>query len=265
MNTNSRFLDGYEGADGIKTGYTVPAGFNLTASAKRGDKRIIATVFGGTSTAQRNAKMVDLMNKGFAMAKSGVREAALPLLQFRVRICWQMPRQDPRPGSVRPTLRVAPPRRCGSRGRLPARRVRNRARIVPLWPRPCWPKPRRRSRMRWPPRLPKGSRPRDRRSHRRAAARWHIRGPGAGTGCGIAARRAARAAKSVVDPAAVDEVVAALAAAETAAPEGTLEAEAQAMAAGAVRRPPPPPAAGGPGHGSGRWWCPGRSPGPRRG
>ncbi len=75
VNTNSRFLDGYEGADGIKTGYTVPAGFNLTASAKRGDKRIIATVFGGTSTAQRNAKMVDLMNKGFAMAKSGVRES----------------------------------------------------------------------------------------------------------------------------------------------------------------------------------------------
>lgn len=74
VNTNSRFLDGYEGADGIKTGYTVPAGFNLTASAKRGDKRIIATVFGGTSTAQRNAKMVELMNKGFNLAKNGVRE-----------------------------------------------------------------------------------------------------------------------------------------------------------------------------------------------
>nr|WP_216654651.1 serine hydrolase [Pseudogemmobacter hezensis] len=75
VNTNSRFLDGYEGADGIKTGYTVPAGFNLTASAKRGDKRIIATVFGGTSTAQRNAKMVELMNKGFGLAKSGTRES----------------------------------------------------------------------------------------------------------------------------------------------------------------------------------------------
>ncbi|WP_112310693.1 D-alanyl-D-alanine carboxypeptidase family protein [Pseudogemmobacter bohemicus] len=74
VNTNSRFLDGYEGADGIKTGYTVPAGFNLTASAKRGDKRIIATIFGGTSTAQRNAKMVELMNKGFSLARNGVRE-----------------------------------------------------------------------------------------------------------------------------------------------------------------------------------------------
>ena len=67
-NTNSRFLDAYKGADGIKTGYTGPAGFNLVASAERGDVRIIATVFGGTSTAQRNAKMAELLDLGFAKA-----------------------------------------------------------------------------------------------------------------------------------------------------------------------------------------------------
>src|SRR5690554_6200582 len=48
-NTNWRFLDGYRGADGIKTGFTNAAGYNLTGSAERGGKRIIATVFGGTS------------------------------------------------------------------------------------------------------------------------------------------------------------------------------------------------------------------------
>jgi D-alanyl-D-alanine carboxypeptidase len=74
QNTNTRFLDGYEGADGIKTGYTVAAGFNLTASAQRGKKRIIATVFGGTSTAARNAKMVELMDLGFKAARNNVRE-----------------------------------------------------------------------------------------------------------------------------------------------------------------------------------------------
>ena len=37
--TNKRFLDAYEGADGIKTGYTRAAGFNLTASAQRGNRR----------------------------------------------------------------------------------------------------------------------------------------------------------------------------------------------------------------------------------
>jgi D-alanyl-D-alanine carboxypeptidase len=73
-NTNTRFLDSYEGADGIKTGYTSPAGFNLTASAHRGSKHIIATVFGGTSTANRNAKMAELMDLGFGKARNGVKE-----------------------------------------------------------------------------------------------------------------------------------------------------------------------------------------------
>ncbi len=73
-NTNRRFLDAYEGADGIKTGYTVPAGFNLTASAQRGNKRIIATMFGGTSTAQRNAKVAELLDLGFARAPGRVQE-----------------------------------------------------------------------------------------------------------------------------------------------------------------------------------------------
>lgn len=67
-NTNRKFLDSYQGADGIKTGYTGPAGFNLTASAQRGNVRIIATIFGGTSTAQRNAKMAELLDLGFAAA-----------------------------------------------------------------------------------------------------------------------------------------------------------------------------------------------------
>ncbi len=66
--TNRRFLDAYDGADGIKTGYTVAAGFNLVGSAQRGNKRIIATVFGGTSTAQRNAKVAELLDIGFARA-----------------------------------------------------------------------------------------------------------------------------------------------------------------------------------------------------
>lgn len=74
QNTNRRFLDAYPGADGIKTGYTVPAGFNLTASAERNGVRIIATVFGGKSTDHRNAKMAGLLDLGFAKAKRNVKE-----------------------------------------------------------------------------------------------------------------------------------------------------------------------------------------------
>lgn len=74
-NTNRRFLDAYKGADGIKTGYTDAAGFNLTASAERGGVRIIATVFGGKSTANRNAKMAELLDLGFAKAPSNAKDA----------------------------------------------------------------------------------------------------------------------------------------------------------------------------------------------
>lgn len=79
-NTNRRFLDAYRGADGIKTGYTRAAGYNLVASAERGNVRIIATVFGGRSTASRNERIMELLDMGFARAPANatVRRPDLP-------------------------------------------------------------------------------------------------------------------------------------------------------------------------------------------
>ncbi len=76
--TNRRFLNSYAGADGIKTGYTNAAGFNLVASARRGQERIIVTMFGGTSTAQRNGRVAELMNMGFERAPTHAAVVALP-------------------------------------------------------------------------------------------------------------------------------------------------------------------------------------------
>ncbi len=87
-NTNRRFLDAYQGADGIKTGFTRAAGFNLTASAKRGGKHIIATMFGGSSAAARNAHVAELMDIGFRRAPSRVAISAprTPAYQGRVAV-----------------------------------------------------------------------------------------------------------------------------------------------------------------------------------
>ena len=71
--TNRRLLTSYEGADGIKTGYTRAAGFNLVASAQRGQERIIATVFGGSSSGARDARIKELLDMGFARAPDGSR------------------------------------------------------------------------------------------------------------------------------------------------------------------------------------------------
>ena len=80
--TNRRFLDSYEGADGIKTGYTSPAGFNLVASAQRGNKRIIATVFGGKSTANRNARVAELLDLGFGKAPNKAKVQKPPPVAY---------------------------------------------------------------------------------------------------------------------------------------------------------------------------------------
>lgn len=68
VTSHNRILDSYRGADGIKTGYTRAAGFNLVASAQRGNTRIIATVFGGKSSTWRNAKVAELLDVGFRRA-----------------------------------------------------------------------------------------------------------------------------------------------------------------------------------------------------
>jgi len=80
-NTNRRFLDAYRGADGIKTGYTRAAGYNLVSSAERGNVRIIATVFGGRSSATRNERIMELLDMGFARAPANatVRRPELPI------------------------------------------------------------------------------------------------------------------------------------------------------------------------------------------
>ncbi|MEM7642588.1 MAG: D-alanyl-D-alanine carboxypeptidase family protein [Pseudomonadota bacterium] len=80
-NTNRRVLGNYPGADGIKTGFTQAAGFNLVSSAERGGVRVIATVFGGKSSIGRDQRIMELLDLGFARAPRQVaeRRPALPV------------------------------------------------------------------------------------------------------------------------------------------------------------------------------------------
>jgi D-alanyl-D-alanine carboxypeptidase len=72
-NTNRRLLSSYRGADGIKTGYTRAAGYNLVASARRGNERIIVSLFGGKSVGWRTARIKELLDMGFRRAPSQER------------------------------------------------------------------------------------------------------------------------------------------------------------------------------------------------
>jgi D-alanyl-D-alanine carboxypeptidase (penicillin-binding protein 5/6) len=63
-NTN-KLLKWYEGADGLKTGYTSQAGRNLVATAKRGDTRLITVVMGVEAKNGHYNESIQLLDFGF--------------------------------------------------------------------------------------------------------------------------------------------------------------------------------------------------------
>lgn len=72
-------------ADGLKTGHTEEAGFSLTASAKRGDRRLIGVMSGMASNKERSEEAEKIMNWGFRefdnyrVLKQGQKITELPV------------------------------------------------------------------------------------------------------------------------------------------------------------------------------------------
>ncbi len=63
---NTNHLIGHlEGCDGLKTGFTLNAGFNLTATARRGDMRLVSVVLGAPSNRERFTQSARLLTWGF--------------------------------------------------------------------------------------------------------------------------------------------------------------------------------------------------------
>jgi len=65
--SHNRVLKSYPGADGLKTGYTRAAGYNLATSAKRDGHRIVAVVLGGKTARKRDMQMAGLLDQGFGL------------------------------------------------------------------------------------------------------------------------------------------------------------------------------------------------------
>lgn len=64
VNTN-KLVRLYDGADGLKTGFTDNAGYCMAVTAKRNDMRIIAVVLGEESGKVRNQETTELLDYGF--------------------------------------------------------------------------------------------------------------------------------------------------------------------------------------------------------
>ncbi len=75
---HNRLMSRYQGMDGIKTGYIRASGFNLVASAARGDTRLIGVVFGGRRAVTRDNKMAELLDDSFAQIVNERRTGQAP-------------------------------------------------------------------------------------------------------------------------------------------------------------------------------------------
>jgi len=67
--THNALVRTFDGATGLKTGYTRRSGFNLVTSADRDGNRLIGVVLGGRSSATRDKHMRDILENAYAEIK----------------------------------------------------------------------------------------------------------------------------------------------------------------------------------------------------
>jgi D-alanyl-D-alanine carboxypeptidase len=98
IENHNTLMGRFTGADGMKTGYTCPAGYNLVASATRNGRTMIAVVIGATSVGTRADKAADMLAKGFSLPPAQSpklweltrpADAAMEAVNLRPTICTQ--------------------------------------------------------------------------------------------------------------------------------------------------------------------------------
>ncbi len=81
--THDNLIGRYQGADGIKTGYTGASGFNLVSSVVRGRNHVIAVVMGGVTAHRRDREMMNLLDATFTQIQQN------PTLVASIKVPWQ--------------------------------------------------------------------------------------------------------------------------------------------------------------------------------
>ncbi len=79
--THNHLLKTFAGADGMKTGFTNAAGYNIVTSAERNGKRVIAVTMGHDSVRLRDRKVAALMDAGLKKLNAGEPQTLASLSQ----------------------------------------------------------------------------------------------------------------------------------------------------------------------------------------
>jgi D-alanyl-D-alanine carboxypeptidase len=78
ITNHNGLLGHYAGADGMKTGFTCAAGFNVVATANHNGRRLIVVVLGSPSARERTMRAAQLFDLGFAKWGGGPTLESLP-------------------------------------------------------------------------------------------------------------------------------------------------------------------------------------------
>lgn len=72
ISNHNGLLGRYPGADGMKTGFTCAAGYNIVATAERDGRHLIAVVMGAPSNGERNGRVAALFDRFFTQGGSSI-------------------------------------------------------------------------------------------------------------------------------------------------------------------------------------------------
>lgn len=81
-NNHNHLLGSVQGVDGLKTGFINASGYNLSASAMRDGRRLIAVVLGGSSGRARDAHVTELLETGFEVLNRREQGERITVAQY---------------------------------------------------------------------------------------------------------------------------------------------------------------------------------------
>ncbi|MGH6842322.1 MAG: serine hydrolase [Methylocella sp.] len=91
IGNHNNLLGRYPGADGMKTGFTCAAGWNIVASASQGGRKLIAVILGAPNPRSRTVMAAALFDRGFA----GIDRPLKPLAGLMARTSMNSPAAAP--------------------------------------------------------------------------------------------------------------------------------------------------------------------------
>ena len=101
----------FAGADGMKTGFTCGAGYNVVASATRNDRKLVVVVLGALTRVTRSARATELLQAGFDHI-----DGKTPLTPIALK---DLPMHPTEPAVVHDMSKTTRTWKCGNRGGEP--------------------------------------------------------------------------------------------------------------------------------------------------